>query len=434
MGISPLHAGLILMEHKRRRLPQTVHLLGRQTVILSFERACAMIRQHGIEPATVDTEIDRQTVGALASQQPYITDKTFFGLLGVRNVVAIDHSAYEGANLIIDLNRPLPRQHEASVDFLYGGSVVDNIFNPAAYLQNVARLLKPGGRLFEQTQLSQHHHPYALLTPAWFQDFFTVNRFRSCMMYVGEYAVPGFAHMYGVVPRPDDFLSDFGPPRDQIAIGLTIFAEKGDSSTWDELPSQDQYRNLKEADAYKSALAQMQPPLFAEFSPPTSAELLRLGLRQSKSYRYLGVYRLAGPLDFSGEGIRIVEASYGLNCASSSLTRSALIPIYNGNVTAALASMANGLDQWQWVVDVNWLGDPAPSVPKALEVRFCHSGDKVPQIRTVTVPAEAHGQVLTLVRTNAPQPLRRLWRSASTKIGLMRGKGGRGTRIHRARR
>ena len=380
MGISPLHAGLILMEHKRRPLPQRVHLLGRQTVLLNFEQACALIRQHGIEPVTIDPEIDRQTVGALSSRQPHITDKTFFGLLGVRSVVAIDRSDYEGADEIIDLNRLLPREHEGSVDFLYGGSVVDNIFSPATYLQNVGRLLRPGGRLVEQTLLSQHHHPFTLLTPAWFQDFFTVNRFRSCTMYVAEYAEPGFAHIYGVVPDPDQFLSDFGPARDQIVIGLTVLAEKADSSTWEELPSQDQYRNPKEVDAYRSALAQMEPPVFVEFPAPTSAELVRLGLRQSKSYRYLGVHRLDAPLAVSCEGIRIVEASYGMNCAWSSLARSALFPVYNGNVTALLASMANGLDRWRWIVDVGVLGDPAPDCAKTLEVRFCHSGDKVPQI------------------------------------------------------
>lgn len=373
------------------------------------------MRQHGIEPAAIEPEIDRQTVGALATQQAYITDRTFFGLLGVRNTFAIDHSSYEGAELIIDLNRPLPREHESSVDFLYGGSVVDNVFIPSTYLQNVARLLRPGGRLFEQTLLSQHHHPYTLLTPAWFYDFFTVNRFKNCTMHVAEYAVPGFTHMYGVIPDQSDFLSDFGPPRDQIPIGLTILAEKGDNSTWQELPSQDVYRDTKETNSYRSALAQMEPPVFAEFSAPTSAELVRLGLRHSKSYKYLGVYRLGEPLDASCEGIRIVEASYGTNCTWSSLTRSALVPIYNGNVTAAVASMANGLDRWEWTVNVELLGDPAPGVAKALEVRFWHSRDKVPHIRTVLVPAEAHGKVLTLGRTKATTPIRRLWRSASTK-------------------
>jgi hypothetical protein len=410
MGVAPLHAGLMLLEHRRRNLPQTVHLLGRQTVLLNFEQACAMVRQHGIEPVAMEPEIDRQTVGALTSPQTYISDRTFFGLLGVRNVVAIDQSGYEGADLIVDLNRPLPPKHEGSVDFLYGGSVVDNIFNPATYLQNVARLLRPGGRLVDQTLLSQHHHPYTLLTPAWFQDFFTVNRFRSCTMYVAEYAEPGFAHIYGVVPDPDEFLSDFGPARDQIVIGLTVLAEKADSSTWEELPSQDQYRNPKEADAYRSALAQMEPPVFAEFPAPTSAELVRLGLRQSKSYKYLGVHRLDAPLAVSCEGIRIVEASYGMNCAWSSLARSALFPVYNGNVTALLASMANGLDRWQWIVDAEVLGDPAPDLAKALEVHFIHLRDKVPQIRTVLVPAEAHGKVLTLGRQSAATRLAALWR------------------------
>ena len=416
MGIAPLHADLIILEHKRRSLPDTVHLLGRQTVLLSFERACAMMRQRGIEPANIDVKIDQQTVGALAAQQSYITDSTFFGLLGVSRVLAIDRTDYEGADLIIDLNRPLPADFEGTIDFLYGGSVVDNIFSPATYLQNVARLLRPGGRLLEQTLLSQQHHAYCLLTPAWFLDFFTVNKFKSCTMYVAEYAAPGFAHMYGVVTHPDDFLSDFGPPRDQIAIGLTVLAEKGYGSSWDNVPSQDQYRSSNEDVIYKAALTGMEAPVFAEFSIPTAAELVKLGLRQSKSYRYLGVSRLVDTPNVKPDGIRILEASYGLNCASTPLTKSGLVAVYRGNVTALLGSMANGLDRWDWTVDVNMLGDPAPALPKALEVHFLHSGDRVPQLRTVLIPAEAHGKLLRLepdvpAQTQKRKLVTRLWRA-----------------------
>ena len=104
MGISPLHAELIIREHKFRPLPKTVHLLGRQTVNLSYQKMLGILKKHGITPSEVPIEIDRTTSGAIASGQDFISGATFFGLLGVEKIRAIDHSDFEGADIILHLN------------------------------------------------------------------------------------------------------------------------------------------------------------------------------------------------------------------------------------------------------------------------------------------------------------------------------------------
>ena len=400
MGISPLHAELLILEHKRKPLPPVVHLLGRQTVILGIDRAIALIRSHGVEPHPVGLEIDRQTLGAQSVGAEYVSDRTFFGMLGVHKVLAIDHADYEGAEIILDLNEPVPEAYHGSVDFVFGGSVLDNIFDPAAYMKNVARLLKPGGRLFDQNILSQHHHPYCLVSPAWVLDYFVVNRFRYCLVYVTEHAGAGFAHVYALEPSADDLTSDFGPPRGGIPIGFSVVAEKGPHSTSELSPIQDQYRSEQDRAAYRDRLAEM---LVADkrprFRAPTALELLRLGTRASRSYRYLGVAGgTIGSSPASETGLRILEATYGGNCLAIPIDRSAVCAVYRGNATDTLASLANGSARWRWTVDVNMLGDPAPGHGKDLEVYYVDDGDPQLRLRRAYLAPEAAGQVLELSR------------------------------------
>jgi hypothetical protein len=390
----------MILEHKRKPLPAVVHLLGRQTVQLGADRAIALIRSHGIEPHAVDLEMDRQTRGAQAAAADYISDRTFFGMLGVRKVLAIDCADYEGAEIILDLNAPLPQAHFGSVDFLFGGSVLDNIFDQAAYLRNVSRLLNTGGRLFEQDILSQHHHPYCLVSPAWVLDYFVVNQYRYCSIWVSEQAAAGFAHLYALEPSADDFISDFGPPRGGLPLGFTVVAEKGPQSTSDVSPIQDQYRSARDADVYRNHLAEMSDAGRPQhFRSPTAGELLQLGIRRSRSYRYLGVISAVTPQRRDEAGLRIMEATYGGNCLASPISRSAICSVYRGNATDVLASLANGFREWRWTVDVRLLGDPAPGVGKDLEVYYVVGCDPQLRLQRAYLPAEAAGQILELVNS-----------------------------------
>ena len=402
MGITPLHAQLIILEHKHKPLPETIHLLGRQTVILSLDNAISLMRRLNVEPQEAAIEIDRQTFGAQQANQQFISDRTFFGLLGVRNVLAIDHSDYEGAEIIADLNQPLAANLSETVDFLVGGSVLDNVFDPVTYIRNVAKLLKPGGRVFEQNILSQNYHPYSIVSPQWVLDYFVVNRFRDCLIYVTEEpAGSAFVHMYGVQATIDDIVSDFGPPRGQLSLGIIVIAEKDALSSWDATPIQDQYRGESDAAEYREELTAMQGgrPL-PQFDAPTALELSRLGTRGSKSYKYLGVvrspHRKQDVPAQDGGGVRILQATYGGNCLNAPLSKSAVCSVYRGNVTELLASMLNGVESCRWMIDVNILGDPAPQRGKDLEVFYVVGGEPEPRLRRAYIPAEASGKILQL--------------------------------------
>jgi SAM-dependent methyltransferase len=268
MGIAPYVAEAIIREHKYRAIRGDVLLLGRQTMQFSPEHAAEMIRAAGLVPGALsdeDSVVDRQTWRA--EGQTYIRDDAFFRLLGVSAIHALDHSDYEGAEIIHNLSRPITPNLENSADFILDGSTLDNVFDPTTAIQNVARMLRPGGRFLSVNMQSFHSDSYALVSPYWYLDFFAVNRFEDCRVYVTTHGERGELNVYATDPtaRRDRAF------RTVELTGVTVFAEKGANSTWDAIPSQRYYSRAEEIDARVEAgrrfLASNRPDLLVSIRP-----------------------------------------------------------------------------------------------------------------------------------------------------------------------
>ncbi|HQO34879.1 MAG TPA: hypothetical protein PLG59_09470 [bacterium] len=299
MGITPQHATMIIREHLYKALPETICLIGRQCMFFDYETALHLCRKEGFEPHSCDVNIDRQTNEAkiikTQSNKDCITDETFFKMLGVKNIQAIDISDYEGAEIILDLNKPIPPAFESTVDFIFGGSVCDNVFDPAMYLKNVNRLLKPGGRLLDQNVASVHYRAYAILPPPWYFDYFVVNRFGDCKIYVFE--VLNYWNIYALEVFPNEnigvgcgLIENFVSDSVDAVIGVFIIAEKDRDSTWQVTPTQDAYRSEEEWRTYFPNLSKIRASSrpFWTFKMPEQEELLRLPPKNIPGYRFVG--------------------------------------------------------------------------------------------------------------------------------------------------
>ena len=247
MGIAPYVAEAIIREHKFKPIRGDVLLLGRQTMLFSPDEAIAMLRRLGVEPAPLtEPIIDRRT---LASQgKACIRDDAFFRLLGVSTISALDHTDYEGAEIIHDLNQPLPERLEGVADFILDGSTLDNLFAPSVALQSMARMLKPGGRLIAINMGSAHYVPYTIFTPYWFLDYFAINEFSDAKIYTTFHYRHG---MHVIVADPSAPIGNTSPS--STVTGIIAFAEKGDRSTSDRLPDQRHYASEATLDAYQRA-------------------------------------------------------------------------------------------------------------------------------------------------------------------------------------
>src|SRR5262245_8544862 len=121
------------------------------------------------------------------------TDKEFFASFCNARFNALDVSPFEGANIIYDLNYPLPPVLHGIADFIFDGSCLDNIFDTGQAMRSLSRLLRPGGRIV----LMEHGTPFqgpgapagALMTfsPEWFFNFFAINRYADCQVYLGRF-------------------------------------------------------------------------------------------------------------------------------------------------------------------------------------------------------------------------------------------------------
>jgi SAM-dependent methyltransferase len=262
MGIGIGIAELCVREHMRRPLTGVL-LLGRQTMLFSPQTAAQMIRDCGATPAVADLQslaLDRQTA---AAEGHNIRDDEFFRLLGVHNVHVMDKSDYEGADIIHDLNMPIPSRLESSFDFILDGSTLDNVFDPAMVLRNMARSLRPGGRIVSVNMASNHNDPYTVLSPTWVLDFFVVNKFADCHVAI---TVLGSDGAYNTFSLDREALNRHNMAHNfqsNFQMGVQFVAEKGPHSTWTMSPSQQQYRSDEDWDTYDAnlkAICSVTPP------------------------------------------------------------------------------------------------------------------------------------------------------------------------------
>jgi SAM-dependent methyltransferase len=242
-------AEFICAEHRYRPLPQRVLLLGRQTVTFGADGLMRLARRFGLplDPAT----IERDTTTSYARHRPneeFVTDTSFFRMLGATEIDAIDHSEFEGANIIHDLSTPVPETLHGRFDFIFNGSVLDNIWDPAAVLRNVSRLAGNSGRVIHVETATPTPYSYVALSPSWYFDYYVANRWADCRVYIA--AVPTLAELtsgrWAVMAfdpsaeaRPNAFSPSLGN-----SVGISIvLAESGPGATAGASMAQSHYRS-----------------------------------------------------------------------------------------------------------------------------------------------------------------------------------------------
>ncbi|MDJ0626946.1 MAG: methyltransferase domain-containing protein [Rhodobacter sp.] len=72
--------------------------------------------------------------------------ETLMRKMGFGEIESMDFSDYEGASILHDLNQPIPDELEGQFAFIFDGGTIEHVFNVPQALENVFRMLKPGGR------------------------------------------------------------------------------------------------------------------------------------------------------------------------------------------------------------------------------------------------------------------------------------------------
>ena len=185
MGLGGQAIDAIGREHAYRPIAGDVLFIGRQTVYFSPQDLARRLRDHLPHVDEAAIEVDRTTLNRNLKGE-LATDRSVFRALGLppARIKALDVSAYEGAEVIHDLNQPIPEALRECADFIVDGSTLDNVFDPAMALRNYADLLRPGGRLLAINAWNLRDSTYTACSPSWYLDYFVANGFADCKVYV----------------------------------------------------------------------------------------------------------------------------------------------------------------------------------------------------------------------------------------------------------
>jgi len=109
-----------------------------------------------------------------------LSDRQLFHRLGFEALHVMDVSAYEGADLLLDLNtRELPPEHLGRFDLILDGGTLEHVFDVAQALRNLCRLVRVGGRIVHISPMSNcADHGFYSFSPTLFQDFYAANGFE----------------------------------------------------------------------------------------------------------------------------------------------------------------------------------------------------------------------------------------------------------------
>jgi len=259
MGLSGPVFDALGREHAHRPIAGDILFLGRQTTYFTpldfFER----MRDYGHTVDTSVIELDRSTHNRNGIGR-YITDRSIFRGLGIAadHIKALDVSDYEGAEVVCDLNRPLPEGLYGTADFIVDGSTLDNVFNPAQALLNCHALLRPGGRLLMINAWNQRDSAYTLCSAAWYFDFFVSNGYTDCRVYLCSFEGAS-GNVYALNPS---FMATSTDSPTAPSFGrrpfLVVFAEKSHADAATVIPTQSHYRSPSEWRVYGENLACMK--------------------------------------------------------------------------------------------------------------------------------------------------------------------------------
>ncbi len=161
--------------------------------------------------------------------------------LGAKKVDAIDASDYEGANIIHDLNAPLPAEHTNRYSLLLDGGTLEHVFHFPEALKSCMSMVKVGGHaLFSLPANNEMGHGfYQFSFDLFFRAFSKENGYRLKGLYLAPlYRDSGWLK----VEDPAGVKQRVGYNRSIDELGLLVFAQRvRDVPLFSKPPQQSDY-------------------------------------------------------------------------------------------------------------------------------------------------------------------------------------------------
>ena len=158
-------------------------LLNQKLCGVQFGRVLTLGRQSVYMP-NHHYQAQLQALGVEQKQNEYAD--SFFTGLGATSVDFMDVSDYEGANVIHDLNQPIPLNLAESYDCVFDGGALEHVFNFPVALKNCMALVRPGGHLIIITTCNNYagHGFYQFSPELFYSALSAVNGYGVIQMLI----------------------------------------------------------------------------------------------------------------------------------------------------------------------------------------------------------------------------------------------------------
>jgi SAM-dependent methyltransferase len=236
MGIELNSAQLLIRAHKYGVSFKRMATLGRQGFHANRQGLISVLHKSGYE---MSKDCVRRL---LLTTTKYSED--FLSLLGAKEIVAIDVSDYEGAEIIHDMNQPIPDSLVSSFDLVLDGGTLEHVFDFPTALRNATQMVRPNGRFISFTMANNFcGHGFYQFSPELFYRFLCPRNgysMESCIIWED---IPG--SMFYRVPDPDSIQSRINLTSEYGTYMFVQAKKLGDVSR-EFIPQQSDYLRLWE--------------------------------------------------------------------------------------------------------------------------------------------------------------------------------------------
>jgi hypothetical protein len=135
MGINTGLANLLVRARIQGAVFSDMVTIGRQSIAVPPHELTRLARQLNMHTTP-------------AARSAGFADDFFRDFLAADHISAIDYSDYQQADIVHDLNQPIPEQLANRFDALVDGGSLEHIFDVRQALENYMRLVRTGGSIF----------------------------------------------------------------------------------------------------------------------------------------------------------------------------------------------------------------------------------------------------------------------------------------------